>query len=48
MSLGAETTYLIHTTHTIEYDEVSRKLPDGIKLGYDGLRVQFEDYSAAR
>lgn len=47
-SLGVETTYLIHTTHTIEYDEVSRKLPAGVKLGYDGLRVQFEDYSATR
>jgi phosphoribosyl 1,2-cyclic phosphate phosphodiesterase len=47
-SLGVETTYLIHTTHTIEYAEVSRELPKGIQLGYDGLRVQFEDYSSTR
>jgi phosphoribosyl 1,2-cyclic phosphate phosphodiesterase len=37
----ARQTYLIHTTHTIEYDEVSAQLPPGIALGYDGLRVQF-------
>lgn len=46
--LCAENTYLIHTTHTVEYEEVSRQLPAGIYLGYDGLRVQFEDYSATR
>lgn len=45
-ALKAETTYLIHTTHTIEYDAVSRQLPRGILLGYDGLRVQFDDHSA--
>jgi phosphoribosyl 1,2-cyclic phosphate phosphodiesterase len=39
--VGARQTYLIHTTHTIEYDEVSAQLPPGIALGYDGLRVQF-------
>ena len=41
--LGAQTTYLIHTTHSIDYDEVSRQLPKGIELGYDGLRVAFQE-----
>ncbi len=39
-SLGAKQTYLIHTTHTIEYDEVSAQLPTGVALGYDGLSVE--------
>jgi phosphoribosyl 1,2-cyclic phosphate phosphodiesterase len=37
--LGAKTTYLIHTTHTVDYEEVNAALPEGIKLGYDGLSV---------
>lgn len=37
--LRAKTTYLIHLTHTVEYEEVSNALPDGIFLGYDGLTV---------
>jgi phosphoribosyl 1,2-cyclic phosphate phosphodiesterase len=41
--LGARQTYLIHTTHTVEYEEVSAQLPAGIALGYDGLRVEFTD-----
>jgi phosphoribosyl 1,2-cyclic phosphate phosphodiesterase len=39
--LGARQTYLIHTTHTVEYDEVSAKLPAGVALGFDGLRIAF-------
>ncbi len=39
--LGAETTYLIHTTHSVDYDEVSRKLPENVKLAYDGLVIDF-------
>jgi phosphoribosyl 1,2-cyclic phosphate phosphodiesterase len=39
--LKAKKTYLIHTTHTIDYDEVSQQLPEGIELGFDGLTVQF-------
>ncbi len=37
--LGVKKTYLIHTTHTIEYEEVNANLPAGIELGYDGLKV---------
>jgi phosphoribosyl 1,2-cyclic phosphate phosphodiesterase len=39
--LGAEQTYLIHTTHSVDYDEVNSQLPKGIELGYDGLKVSF-------
>jgi phosphoribosyl 1,2-cyclic phosphate phosphodiesterase len=39
--LGAEQTYLIHTTHNVDYDEVNNQLPEGIALGYDGLKVSF-------
>ena len=39
--LRAEQTYIIHTTHTIDYDETNAKLPKGIELGYDGLTVNF-------
>lgn len=38
-NLGARKTYLIHTTHTVDYDEVSAKLPAGVALGFDGLRI---------
>ena len=40
--LKAEKTYIIHTTHTIDYDEVNASLPPGIELGYDGLTIQCE------
>ncbi len=39
--LEAEYTYLIHTTHSVDYDEVNARLPKGIELGYDGLKVRF-------
>ena len=41
--LGAKQTYLVHTTHTVDYDEVSAQLPPGVVLGYDGLTVEFSD-----
>jgi len=40
-SLSVEHAYIIHTTHTIDYDEVSGALPQGVELGYDGLTLQF-------
>jgi len=39
-SLNAERTYIIHTTHSIDYEEVNATLPTGIELGYDGLTIQ--------
>jgi phosphoribosyl 1,2-cyclic phosphate phosphodiesterase len=40
--LQARRTILIHMTHSIDYDEVSAKLPQGIELGYDGLEIKFQ------
>jgi phosphoribosyl 1,2-cyclic phosphate phosphodiesterase len=39
--IKARQSYIIHTTHTIDYDETNAKLPAGIELGYDGLTVMF-------
>lgn len=39
--LGVKQTYLVHMTHTIDYDEVSLLLPEGVALGYDGLSIEF-------
>jgi phosphoribosyl 1,2-cyclic phosphate phosphodiesterase len=41
--LKAKQTYLIHTTHNIDYNETMAKLPPGVALGYDGLTVEFTD-----
>ncbi len=40
--LNAQHTYLIHTTHTIDYHKTVAQLPAGITLGYDGLTVPIE------
>ena len=39
--LGAANTFIIHTTHSIDYSTVNPTLPPGIELGYDGLSVNF-------
>jgi phosphoribosyl 1,2-cyclic phosphate phosphodiesterase len=39
--LKVETTYLTHTTHAIDYNEVSANLPSFVKLAYDGLEIDF-------
>lgn len=38
---GAKKTYFTHMNHEIDYDSISRKLPPGIELAYDGLGVEF-------
>jgi phosphoribosyl 1,2-cyclic phosphate phosphodiesterase len=38
--ISAPTSYLIHLTHRIEHEEWSRKLPAGVLLAYDGLRLK--------
>jgi phosphoribosyl 1,2-cyclic phosphate phosphodiesterase len=40
--LGVEKTWLTHTTHTVDYDEVSANLPSHVALAYDGLEIAFE------
>jgi phosphoribosyl 1,2-cyclic phosphate phosphodiesterase len=34
---------LTHLSHTVEYDEVSARLPTGISLAYDGYVVEIEE-----
>jgi phosphoribosyl 1,2-cyclic phosphate phosphodiesterase len=38
--IAAPVTYLTHLTHGIEHAEWSGKLPAGVQLAYDGLRVK--------
>lgn len=37
--IGAEMTYFIHMTHRVEYHEATSRLPDTIRLAYDGMRI---------
>ena len=37
--IKAESTYLIHMTHELEYETLSSLLPKNIYVGYDGLRL---------
>lgn len=37
--IGAPVSYLTHLTHRIDFEEWSRKLPAGVQLAYDGLRL---------
>jgi phosphoribosyl 1,2-cyclic phosphate phosphodiesterase len=39
VELGAKKTFLIHMTHDLEYDALSKKLPESIYVGYDGLKI---------
>lgn len=38
--IGGKSTYLTHLTHRIEHAEWSQKLPPGVQLAHDGLRLQ--------
>jgi phosphoribosyl 1,2-cyclic phosphate phosphodiesterase len=40
--IRAKTTYLIHMTHDLEYVSLSAKLPEGVYVGYDGLKITAE------
>ncbi len=37
--IKAQSTYLIHMTHDIEYETLSAQLPKGVYAGYDGLKL---------
>ena len=37
--LNPKRAYLTHLSHDLDYDEVNAKLPDHVKLAYDGLRI---------
>ena len=37
--IGVEELYLTHLGHSVDYSSISAKLPDWVKLCYDGLRL---------
>jgi len=40
--IGAETTYFTHISHRLgKHADVSKELPEGIELAYDGLKLTF-------
>ncbi|GAB5518995.1 MAG: MBL fold metallo-hydrolase [Rhodothermales bacterium] len=41
--VGATQTYFIHMTHDLLHAETDAALPEGINLGYDGLRFHLRD-----
>tara|TARA_B100000787_G_scaffold147338_1_gene118256 strand:+ start:1027 stop:1797 length:771 start_codon:yes stop_codon:yes gene_type:complete len=38
--INAKETYLIHMTHSLEYESLKKMLPEGVYVGYDGLKLQ--------
>lgn len=39
---GAKETWITHISHKMDYETVSLKLPSNIRLGIDGMEIQFE------
>lgn len=39
--VGAKQTWLTHLNHRVEHTETERLLPHSVRLGYDGLKVEF-------
>ena len=39
--INARQSFFIHMTHEIDFDELQKKLPEGINAGYDGLKLTF-------
>ena len=37
--IKAESTYMIHMTHELEYAALSKLLPENVYVGYDGLKI---------
>lgn len=37
--IGAKQTVLIHMTHDLEYHAFSARMPDGVMVGFDGMRL---------
>jgi phosphoribosyl 1,2-cyclic phosphate phosphodiesterase len=37
--LGARRTVFTHISHHLDHDKVNAALPDGMELGYDGMRI---------
>ena len=34
-------TYFTHVSHSLDYEETNARLPAGVELSYDGLRIPF-------
>lgn len=41
--IQAKRSYLIHMTHELEYQSLTNKLPEGVFVGFDGLKLQVKD-----
>lgn len=39
--IGAKKTWLTHIAHDLDHIKTAKTLPSGIKLGYDGLKINF-------
>ena len=39
--INAKQSYLIHMTHELEYESLSKRLCKNINVGYDGLKINF-------
>jgi phosphoribosyl 1,2-cyclic phosphate phosphodiesterase len=40
--VGAKETFITHMSHKIDHELVSQKLAPGVKLGIDGMEIEFE------
>lgn len=40
--INAESTFMIHMTHELEYTALSAQLPSNIYVGYDGLKISVD------
>ena len=40
-AIAAKNTWLIHMSHDVDHETVDAQLPDGIRLAYDGLELEF-------
>ena len=38
--IGCPANYLTHMTHSVDHETWSKKLPEGVQLAYDGLRLK--------
>ena len=39
--MGAKKTWLTHLSHQVDHEKMSKELPSGVALGYDGLQISF-------
>jgi phosphoribosyl 1,2-cyclic phosphate phosphodiesterase len=40
--IGAKQSYMIHMTHELEYTSLTNKLPKGVFVGFDGLKLRID------